>query len=115
MKTFIAPFFFACVLGLSGCANNVDPVKYASEHPSKAVAYHRECDPKLAKYQKWIEMGKNEGRAEAADEEWKRQAEYGLSDQGVGKVKWRRQYVPSYQAGGVQYGGKYESIQIAQP
>lgn len=79
---------------------------------------HPECDPKIAKYRKWIEMGKNEARSGLLNDGWDKIAKNGngsVAGQTPGQVRWRTGYVPKYQIGGVEYGGQYETVPVANP
>jgi hypothetical protein len=61
-------------------------------------------------------IGAASARSEIQDDEWKRQAVYGLPPAGspatVNNTKYRTQYVPSQTVNGVKMEGGYQTIQI---
>ncbi|QSR84580.1 hypothetical protein [Methylacidimicrobium sp. B4] len=105
------------IIAFVGCAHAPDPVQYTSENPAVPPYDHPECDPKVAKYRKWIEMGRNEARSGLLNEGWDKIAKNGNGStaQQPGQIQWRTSYVPKYTIGGVEYGGQYESIPVASP
>ncbi len=112
-------FFLPLLLASFGCAGHQpDPVQYSYQHPPDVPYDNPECDPKLAKHRKYIELGRDEERTKMLNEGWDKIAKNGngTTGQKTGQVQWRTNYVPKYKSpDGVEYGGQYQAIPVASP
>ncbi len=63
-------------------------------------------------FEKGKQIGAEEARAEQLNETWKREAIYGIKENGIGKTNpsYRTVYIPSRTVDGVKQNGQYQTV-----